>query len=157
MALTDKLSAIGDAIREKTGKTDLIPLDDMPAEIRSIKSGGSVNYNPATLHSVSGTSSFSDYLNGTEYIPMIEIKAYPQGYSSQNLYRVGCYSHTDEEGIRHYKVCTVSASGIALDTNGETLQMSAALKVSGTLYYNSQLRAAAIRASEIFYYNAAEG
>lgn len=40
MALTDKLSAIGVAIRAKTGKTDLITLDDMPAEIASIETGG---------------------------------------------------------------------------------------------------------------------
>jgi hypothetical protein len=40
MALTDKLSAIGDAIREKTGKEELIKLDDMPAEIASITTGG---------------------------------------------------------------------------------------------------------------------
>lgn len=40
MALTDKLSAIGVAIREKTGKTDLISLDDMPTEIRAISGGG---------------------------------------------------------------------------------------------------------------------
>lgn len=39
MALIEKLSAIGDAIREKTGKGELIPLDDMPAEVRSIKRG----------------------------------------------------------------------------------------------------------------------
>jgi hypothetical protein len=31
MALTNKLSAIGDAIREKTGKTGLMTLDEMPA------------------------------------------------------------------------------------------------------------------------------
>ena len=41
MALTDKLSAIGDAIREKTGGTDLLTLDQMPAEIANIQSGGS--------------------------------------------------------------------------------------------------------------------
>ena len=40
MALTDKLSAIGDAIREKTGGTELITLDNMPAEILAIQSGG---------------------------------------------------------------------------------------------------------------------
>ena len=40
MALTDKLSAIGAAIREKTGKTELIKLDDMPQEIASITTGG---------------------------------------------------------------------------------------------------------------------
>lgn len=40
MALTDKLSAIGVAIREKTGKTALLTLDAMPAEIASITTGG---------------------------------------------------------------------------------------------------------------------
>ena len=40
MALTDKLTAIGNAIRAKTGGTDLIPLADMPAAIESIPSGG---------------------------------------------------------------------------------------------------------------------
>jgi hypothetical protein len=33
MALTDKLSAIGDAIRTKSGKTEKLTLDEMPAEI----------------------------------------------------------------------------------------------------------------------------
>ena len=41
MALTDKLSAIGNAIRAKTGKSDLLSLDAMPAEIASIQTGGS--------------------------------------------------------------------------------------------------------------------
>lgn len=50
MALTDKLSAIGDAIRVKTGKTDLIPLDHMPTEIASIQSCGG-----ATMKTVEGT------------------------------------------------------------------------------------------------------
>lgn len=40
MALTEKLSAIGDAIREKTGKEDKLSLDQMPVEIASIVSGG---------------------------------------------------------------------------------------------------------------------
>ena len=40
MALTDKLSAIGDAIRAKTGKSEKIPLDQMPTEIASIETGG---------------------------------------------------------------------------------------------------------------------
>ena len=40
MALTDKLSAIGAAIREKTGKTELLTLDQMPTEIASITTGG---------------------------------------------------------------------------------------------------------------------
>jgi surface protein len=40
MALTNKLSAIGDAIREKTGTTDLLKLDEMPTAIANIESGG---------------------------------------------------------------------------------------------------------------------
>ena len=40
MALTDKLSAIGDAIRAKTGGTELLTLDAMPNEIASIETGG---------------------------------------------------------------------------------------------------------------------
>ena len=36
MALTDKLTAIGDAIRAKTGGTASLTLDEMPAEIASI-------------------------------------------------------------------------------------------------------------------------
>lgn len=38
MALIDKLNAIGDAIRFKTGKTAKLTLDEMPAEIKSIVS-----------------------------------------------------------------------------------------------------------------------
>ncbi len=40
MALIDKLNAIGDAIRTKTGKTDKLTLDEMPMEIASIETGG---------------------------------------------------------------------------------------------------------------------
>lgn len=40
MALTNKLSAIGNAIREKTGSTDLLTLDQMPIEISNIQGGG---------------------------------------------------------------------------------------------------------------------
>lgn len=39
MALTDKLRAIGNAIRAKTGGTDPIPLTDMPAAIENLASG----------------------------------------------------------------------------------------------------------------------
>ena len=40
MALTDKLEAIADAIRAKTGKTTTMTLTEMPTEIASISSGG---------------------------------------------------------------------------------------------------------------------
>lgn len=39
MALTDKLTAIADAIRDKTGKTNTMTLDQMPTEIENIGGG----------------------------------------------------------------------------------------------------------------------
>lgn len=40
MALIEKLNAIGEAIRTKTGKTEKMTLDEMPIEIASIEGGG---------------------------------------------------------------------------------------------------------------------
>ena len=40
MALTDKLTAIGEAIRSKTGTTDLLTLDGMVTAIEGIETGG---------------------------------------------------------------------------------------------------------------------
>lgn len=41
LALFDKLSAIGEAVRDKTGKTEKLTLAQMPTEIESIQTGGS--------------------------------------------------------------------------------------------------------------------
>lgn len=46
MALTNKLSAIGDAIRAKTGGTELLTLDEMPVAINSIEAGGGGGLTP---------------------------------------------------------------------------------------------------------------
>ena len=40
MALINKLEDIGNAIRSKTGGTELLKLDEMPAAIESIETGG---------------------------------------------------------------------------------------------------------------------
>ena len=50
MALIDGLSNIGDAIREKTGTSDLIPFKDMPQAILDIVSGGGANYTSITYN-----------------------------------------------------------------------------------------------------------
>ena len=49
MALTNKLSAIGDAIREKTGKSEKLTLEQMPVEITSITTGGGGEVEPLVL------------------------------------------------------------------------------------------------------------
>ena len=46
MALTDKLTAIGDAIRGKTGGTDLLTLDGMVTAINGISTGGGTTLPP---------------------------------------------------------------------------------------------------------------
>ena len=55
MALTDKLTAIGNAIRTKTGGTDLLTLDQMATEISNIPSGGGgdVSYPSALTSKIS--------------------------------------------------------------------------------------------------------
>ena len=40
---SDKLKAIANAIRSKTGKTEMLSLDDMPTEITAIETGGNEN------------------------------------------------------------------------------------------------------------------
>ena len=44
MALTDKIKAIADAIRAKTGTTDVMTLDEMPNKIAGISSGAKEPY-----------------------------------------------------------------------------------------------------------------
>lgn len=58
MALTDKLGAIGAAIRSKTGKTDLLTLEEMPAEIEGIMSGASGDID-TFLSAIEGIEPFS--------------------------------------------------------------------------------------------------
>ena len=49
MALTDKLTAIADAVRAKTGGTALLTLDDIVSAIGGISSGGGPFANATTL------------------------------------------------------------------------------------------------------------
>lgn len=60
MALIEKLSAIGQAIRDMTGKTEMLTLDDMPGEIRSIEGGGgsSADVRYVTFMSYDGTEEY---------------------------------------------------------------------------------------------------
>lgn len=63
MALTNKLSAIGDSIRAKTGKTELLTLDEMPTEINSI-SGAAEPVIEALDITTNGTYTASDGVDG---------------------------------------------------------------------------------------------
>ena len=57
MALTDKLTAIGNAIREKEGSTGLIALSDMPSRIQALPTGGDDDpVRQSVLSSINGTN-----------------------------------------------------------------------------------------------------
>ena len=60
MALTDQLTAIGNAIRAKTGGSALIPLNDMPTEIANIP-GGNL---PAEALTITGNCNYRFAYNG---------------------------------------------------------------------------------------------
>ena len=76
MALTNKLTAIADAIRGKTGKTEEMTLDQMATEIAGIVAGGG----SAGIQSASGTyvltedaASMSIDINDIGFIPDIAV------------------------------------------------------------------------------------
>lgn len=63
MALIDKLTAIADAIRDKTGGTALLTLDDMAASIAGISSGGGGSGVTVTEYIVTENADRSLWLN----------------------------------------------------------------------------------------------
>lgn len=70
MALIEKLSAIGDAIREKTGGTELLTLDEMPTVITSIETGGGGESDVIRVIA-SNMGIDSNYKNFTETVKML--------------------------------------------------------------------------------------
>ena len=77
MALIDKLENIGDAIRNKTGKTDLLTLDEMVTEINNIEtgggSGGDVSEYFNTEINTSGSSSYPLWTKTIKKMPDLTI------------------------------------------------------------------------------------
>lgn len=70
MALTDKLTDIADAIRAKTGESDLLTLDEMPDAIAGISGGGSAVDNvPQTINY---TGSLNNHFQNDRYKWLIE-------------------------------------------------------------------------------------
>lgn len=90
MALTDKLTAIGDAIRGKTGKADLLTLDEMPVEIAAIETGGKpLDFMALEMVQItsSSTSTGTAGVNISNYTTFDKVKfAIWQGNSSTTSY-----------------------------------------------------------------------
>lgn len=98
MALTDKLSAIADAIRGKTGGTEKLTLDQMPTEIAGIQAGGGDN---PLDYAVSINSMFygSIFPSGTEL--EISFGAKSEATATQESVR---YLIRNAKGIKSLKV-----------------------------------------------------
>lgn len=103
MALTDKLTAIADAIREKTGKAEKLSLLEMPQEIKSISGGGSTN------------TEFSKFLSDTTYVPTTLIEDAKKNSTKITSYKM--YSFTSPEIVAACagtweKLSTISSLGL---------------------------------------------
>lgn len=93
MALTDKLTAIGDAIREKEGSTGLIALSDMPSRIQALSSGdGDDPVRKSVLDIMSGRGSYFNFV-----IPA-GAKEIPEGMFS-NWQNIGAITYEDDSQI----------------------------------------------------------
>lgn len=95
MALINKLSAIGDAIREKTGKEDLLTLDQMPEEIKGISGGGGGDL-PEEAFNLSGRG---DYRFAYDYWNWF-IENYGNKINTSNLTSVNSMFYNSKELTR---------------------------------------------------------
>ena len=94
MALTDKLSAIGVAIREKTGKSELLTLDAMPTEIAAIETGGGGYEPPAEAFVLKGVCSNAFSRNHFNWI----LEEYGDRYTfDKNVYMISSMFDSSDE------------------------------------------------------------
>lgn len=81
MALTDKLTAIGDAIRAKTGGTEKLTLDDMPTQIQAIQTGGGGGDLPEEAFNISGNCKYKFAGTGWNWF----LDTYQDRISTENI------------------------------------------------------------------------
>ena len=121
MALTDKLTAIGNAIRAKTGGTALIPLIDMPAEIVSISGGTTqTDYEFEQIN-----ADVKAYLSNVIYNPSDYSVSYIASYVNDT-------THYRPNGVQ----VTIPEAGTLSFVNGDRA-LSVQVAAGATVVYNS--------------------
>ena len=81
MALTDKLTAIGNAIRAKDGSTALLTLDEMPIAIAAIETSGGDSGIPEEAFLITGDCSYKFTVNGWNWF----IEQYGDKITTENI------------------------------------------------------------------------
>lgn len=155
MALIEKLGAIGDAIRAKTGGSELLTLDEMPTEIAAIKTGGGSSFSTDT-HDViqisyaatGGSSSTYIWTDWAEYItdltdievlvvihtgaPFIYVKGVMEGFDENN--QIPYLTTTGTSNIKFVDTSNKSKYHIAFSAEGMQIRM-------GSSYLSAQMDA----------------
>lgn len=128
MALTDKLSAIGDAIREKTGGTELITLDNMPAEILAIQSGGGDEL-PTTVTGGSYWNYDGHWDWFIEAVPELTVEF---ANDLSNMFNYSSLTDLSHVTIKHTKA-TTSFAGNSMFNNCTNLTALPKIRFQGSL------------------------
>ena len=81
MALIKKLENIGNAIREKTGKTDLLTLDEMVTEIEAIETGGGSAELPEEAYLITGSCIYRFCKGGWDWF----LREYGDKVTTENI------------------------------------------------------------------------
>ena len=81
MALIKKLENIGNAIREKTGKTDLLTLEQMVTEIEAIETGGGSAELPEEAYLITGDCGYRFYKGGWDWF----LREYGDKITTENI------------------------------------------------------------------------
>ena len=118
MALTDKLVAIADAIRGKTGKTAEMTLDAMPTEITSIITGSNLTIQRIS-RSTSTTFDISNYVeDGKNFILFFTVNT----VSSSSSYSLGIYNNGETGALN----TTGTSSGVSelIDDRGASYALA---------------------------------
>lgn len=144
MAIIEKLNAIGEAIREKTGKTEKMTLEQMPVEIASIEGGGGAPANPvieALSVTENGTYEAPSGVDG--YSPVNVNVPIPEGYikpsGTINITENGTYNVTEKES---------AVVNVAGGTNSESEEVAGLLDNTMTVLDNSLVTSLRTRACQ---------
>lgn len=81
MSVNEKMTAIANAIREKTGKSELITLDAMPGEIRGIETGGGGAGFPEEVFNITGNCQYRFAYGGWDWF----IRDYGNRITTSNI------------------------------------------------------------------------